>query len=214
MSHKYTLTSFEKWALDIIWIHCQPGMDYLDDCPQDMLSRIFEVAKAGDRQDLCNLVEKRWLLRLKTGELQLRQALDFGEKHNMRAFLGDAYYQQVQGMKSFVPLLDASQATDFSRSNLTHEQLHNLLRGYVSLSLFWERESTRSIPRSCSNSRYHKSSMVDILLPEGRPTVGLPDFVTRLEAADGGCSCRKKHITNLVSSFSRSIPDHFLGENV
>jgi hypothetical protein len=60
MSHKYSLTSFETWALDIIWTHCQPGpgMDYLKGCSQDMLYRIFEVAEAGAIRIYVHLLSK------------------------------------------------------------------------------------------------------------------------------------------------------------
>ncbi|KAJ7506715.1 hypothetical protein B0H11DRAFT_1676799, partial [Mycena galericulata] len=139
MCHKYTLSSFEKWALNMVWIHCQPGMDYLDTCSQDMLCEIFEAAEKGGRQDLCGLVEQRWLRRLKSGKLPLRHALDFGEMHHRRAFLGDAYYQQALDLKSLASIKDGSAAADFSQSNLTHEQLHRLLSGYCSLALAWER---------------------------------------------------------------------------
>ncbi|KAJ7716478.1 hypothetical protein DFH07DRAFT_706009, partial [Mycena maculata] len=137
MAHKYSLMTFEAWALGIIWLHCQPGRDYLDGCPQEMLDRVFEAAESGGRQDLCGLVEERWLPRLQSGQLQLRHALDFGEKHGRRGFLATAYYQQARDMKSFAPSI--GNATDFSQSNLTHDQIHRLLSGYCSLSLMLER---------------------------------------------------------------------------
>ncbi|KAJ7903880.1 hypothetical protein B0H13DRAFT_1882079 [Mycena leptocephala] len=124
MAHKYSLVTFEAWALGIIWLHCEPGRDYLDGCPQEMLDRVFEAAESGGRQDLCGLVEER-------------HALDFGQKHGRREFLATAYYQQALDMKSFVPSI--GNATDFSQSNLTHDQIYRLLSGYCSLSLMLER---------------------------------------------------------------------------
>lgn len=218
MGHKYTLPSFEKWALGIIWIHCQPGRDYLDDCSQDMLCRIFEAAEKGGRQDLCSLVEKRWLLRLKNRQLPLRHALDFGEMHGRRAFLGNAYYQQVVDMKSFLPNTDESLAADFSQSDLTHEQLHRLLSGYCSIALAWQKIRKTTIPLTprCHKS-YHEDSFVKkILRDDSDPDRGL-DMLKELEAANdrfkyNDCKCGQPLLKTLVSTFSLSIPDHFLGQ--
>ncbi|KAJ7740238.1 hypothetical protein DFH07DRAFT_839322 [Mycena maculata] len=136
MSHKYTLVSFEAWALTLIRTHCQlTSGDHLDGCPQEMLCRIFEAAEKGGQQDLCDLVEETWLRRLKSGEFPLRHALDFGEEHNRRAFLGKAYYQQALVMKLLAAPIGTSGASDFSQSNLTHEQMYRLLSGHCSLSL-------------------------------------------------------------------------------
>ncbi|KAJ7364884.1 hypothetical protein DFH08DRAFT_662474, partial [Mycena albidolilacea] len=136
MSHKYSLSSFEAWALGVIWIHSRSKRDYLNTCPQDMLDGIYEAATAGGRKDLCGLVEQNWLSRLKRRELQLRHALDFGETHGMALFLACAYYQQARSLRS--PTLGAgSGVADFSYLNLTHTQLHRLLAGYCTLSLFW-----------------------------------------------------------------------------
>ncbi|KAJ7133538.1 hypothetical protein C8R44DRAFT_730672 [Mycena epipterygia] len=180
MCHKYILPSFESWALDIVWSHCQPridylddrpchpGIDYLSDCPPDMLCRIFEAAQAGGRPDLCTLVEERWLPRLKTGELQLRQALDFGEKHGRRKFLGDAYYQQALDMKSCVPTIDPSQPMDLSQSNLTDMQMHRLLSGYCSLSVFLKRLGAYTIPNTVG-CQQHDGRMSDILVLPTEP---------------------------------------------
>jgi hypothetical protein len=151
---------------------------------------------------------------LQTGELQLRHALDFGEKHNRRAFLGDVYYQQVQDMESFVPPL---QAADFSRSNLTHEQLHNLLRGYCSLSLFWKRFTDVPVPRRCP-APLHQSSWNDRPLWNDITTFknsldirnGLAALRAKLTTSYPECGCREAYIEDLLSS----IPDHFLGKAI
>ncbi|KAJ7812771.1 hypothetical protein B0H13DRAFT_2470244, partial [Mycena leptocephala] len=151
MSHKYSVASFETWALRIIWIHCQSSRDYLNDCGQNMLDGIYGAAAAGGRRDLCSLVEQKWLPRLKQGgDLQLRHALDFGDAHDMRTFLGEAYYQQARDMKPFAPApAIGSEVVDFSPLNLTPSQLHRLLSGYCSLSLFWEKFSS-TVLTSCA----------------------------------------------------------------
>ncbi|KAJ7740228.1 hypothetical protein DFH07DRAFT_982778 [Mycena maculata] len=215
MSHKYTLPSFETWALDMIIFHCQPGKDYLDTCSQDMLRRIFEAADKGGRQDLCTLVGKRWLPRLKTGELQLRHALDFGEMHRRREFLADVYYQQVVDMQSFAPTMGRSPATDISQSNLTPEQLHRLLVGYCSISLTWHRFRGSTVPPNagCSNKSRHRAMLVDLLVqdPDGPLDVlrALQDAKARATASFE-CRCRESYIEDLISKFALSIPDHFL----
>ncbi|KAJ7643666.1 hypothetical protein FB45DRAFT_737452, partial [Roridomyces roridus] len=119
MSHKYTLASFEDWALNIIWIHCQPGMDYLNTCSVGMLRRIFEAATKGGRTDLRDLVEQRWLPRLKTGELELRDALDFGEMHGRREFSRDGLFSTGVG---YAPVLSVDQGV--SRDGLFEDWPH------------------------------------------------------------------------------------------
>ncbi|KAJ7868167.1 hypothetical protein B0H13DRAFT_2351596 [Mycena leptocephala] len=119
MAHKYSLVTFEAWALGIIWLHCQPG-------------RIIWMG----------VPKKCWIESSKPRSLEgakiyLRHALDFGQKHGRREFLATAYYQQALDMKSFVP--SVGNATDFSQSNLTHDQIYRLLSGYCSLSLMLER---------------------------------------------------------------------------
>ncbi|KAJ7133539.1 hypothetical protein C8R44DRAFT_849591 [Mycena epipterygia] len=214
MSHKYSLPAFESWALDIIWIHCQQGMDYLDGCPQESLYRIFEAAQTGGRQDLCYLVEERWLPRLKTGELQLRHALDFGEKHDRQAFLGDAYYQQALDLKSFVPIVGTSEVTDFSQSNLTHTQTHRLLAGHCSLSLFWERLSKHTFPQTgCTKPNYHKGTISDLFTQDSKEPLNVLKGLNIMRSKTDGdsyCKCRKSYITALISGFSPD--DHFLGK--
>ncbi|KAJ7696666.1 hypothetical protein B0H17DRAFT_1197780 [Mycena rosella] len=217
MSHKYNLPSFETWALRIVWLHCQPNKelkDYLDDCPQNMVIRIFDVADAGNFPNLSSIVEKQWLARLKTGELLLRIALDFGEARGRRTFLGDVYYQQAMDMVSFVPSMDTSQVADFSHLNLTHAQTYNLLRGYCSLSLFWERLEKHIIPlrNICGGGLKHTQSLVYLLPPERRLDIrkGLRDMEARnnLKGYRGhSCACGTAYIQELLSS----IPDHFLG---
>ncbi|KAF8215057.1 hypothetical protein K438DRAFT_1955053 [Mycena galopus ATCC 62051] len=215
MGHKYSSSSFEAWALSIVWIHCQSERDYLNGCPQNMLDGVYEAAAAGGRDDLCRLVEQKWLPRLKRGELRLRHALDFGETHDMRTFLVDAYYQQAQDMKACAPKLNTgSEVADFSRLNLTPGQLHRLLSGYCSLSLFWETCITGSWPKvgRCAQSPVnHKSTMDDIIADPKSPL----DILARLKAAqvradntDYHCSCRKGYIGKLVSGFS--VSNHFL----
>ncbi|KAJ7464734.1 hypothetical protein B0H11DRAFT_1870390 [Mycena galericulata] len=222
MGHKYTLSSFEKWALNIVWIHCQPGMDYLDTCSQDMLCEIFEAAEKGGRQDLCGLVEQRWLRRLKSGQLPLRHALDFGEMHHRRAFLGDAYYQQALDLKSLASIKDWSAAADFSQSNLTHEQLHRLLSGYCSLALAWERFRRTPVPskQTCRSwKQRHPSSLVHVLRFDSDSVKPL-DILKELKAAKekcasdngSGCTCMEEVLDNFISTFPLFIHDHFLGQ--
>ncbi|KAJ6508261.1 hypothetical protein C8R45DRAFT_966750 [Mycena sanguinolenta] len=210
MAHKYSLSSFETWALSMIWIHSRSERDYLDHCPQNLLNRVYEAAAAGGRRDLCELVEEKWLARLKRRELHLRHALDFGETHDMRAFLALAYYQQAQDMQSFAPKLSTgSEITDFSQLNLTPSQLHRLLSGYCSLSLFWETCIGTSL-KTCTNKGYHKSTMHDILIRDPRNPL---DILGGLENArqkaqgDYNCSCRKAYIDKLIPGFS--ISNHF-----
>ncbi|KAF7348197.1 BTB domain-containing protein [Mycena sanguinolenta] len=212
MAHKYSLSSFETWALSMIRIHSQSERDYLDHCPQNLLDGVYEAAAAGGCQDLCELVEEKWLARLKHRELHLRHALDFGETHDMRPFLVSAYYQQAQDMQSFAPRLSTgSEITDFSCLNLTHSQLHRLLSGYCSLSLFWETCIGTSFQTCASNNnRYHKSTMHDILIRDPKNPLdilgGLKNARQKAEG-DFNCSCRKAYIDKLISGFS--ISNHF-----
>jgi len=205
MSHKYGLPSFETWALQIIWIHCQPGMDYLDDCPQDMLCRIFEAAEKGGRQDLCSFVEERWLRRLKSGHAGLREALDFGAMHNRRDFLGKAYYQQALNMKSLGSPMGASGATDFqSQPNLTHEQMHRLLSGYCSISLAWDRFRRMNIPHT--DDCFQSWASLAHFLVDDRPL----DIIKGLEASKNKRNC--EHVNIFIDGLIAAMPDHFLGK--
>ncbi|KAJ7145234.1 hypothetical protein C8R46DRAFT_1232184 [Mycena filopes] len=107
LSHKYLLSSFESWAVDMMWVHCQPGRDYIARCAEDMLDAIYDAAVACERQDLSSLVEEKWLARLKSGEFELRHALDFGEMRGMMEFLGRAYYQQALQIQQLAPTTGA-----------------------------------------------------------------------------------------------------------
>jgi hypothetical protein len=215
MSHKYSLSSFEAWALGVIWIHSRSKRDYLNTCPRDMLSGIHQAATAGGHKDLCGLVEQKWLSRVKRRELQLRHALDFGETHGMALFLACGYYQQARSLKS--PTLGAgSEVADFSHLNLTHAQLHRLLAGYCTLSLFWETCITSTCPRSCPPKPIsmrshvtHKSTMDDIVLRDASDPLNiLGGLEAACDRAKGDqCSCRREYIDKLMSGFS--ILNHF-----
>ncbi|KAJ7274066.1 hypothetical protein C8J57DRAFT_251018 [Mycena rebaudengoi] len=213
MSHKYTLPSFESWALDIIWIHCQPGMDYLDSCSQDMLEVIFEAAFAGGHSDLRRLVERKWLSRLKSGELKLRHALDFGEQHERRWFLGEAYYQQVQDMKSIAPTPSAT--ADYSHLNLTPAQLHRLVFGYCSLSMFWSTIGQHDVPRQSNCARSHEVwsniPFSTFLLSNGPPDVRKGLGAMKKSLSYCNCPCSRAHVDKLIDIFTKSVADHFLG---
>jgi hypothetical protein len=213
MSHKYSVASFETWALSIIWIHCQSARDYLNDCGQNMLDGIYGAAAAGGRRDLCSLVEQKWLPRLKQGgDLQLRHALDFGDAHDMRTFLGEAYYQQARDMKPFAPApAIGSEVVDFSPLNLTPSQLHRLLSGYCSLSLFWEKFSS-TVLTSCAagNHSKHKSKMNDISSWDCNDPLNILEGLKRARsnALHDSHSCRRDYIDTLISGFSGA--NHFV----
>jgi len=221
LSHKYILPSFESWALYMICAHSKSRRDYLNTCPQDMLYGIFEAALAGGRPDLCKLVEEKWLPRLKRGELPLRDALDFGEKHGMREFLGNAYYQQAMDMNLFPPTPGTCGVIDFSQSNLTPQQLQRLLSGYCSLSLFWERLKKMSVPRTCAvTARYganmHPSTVNQFLVRDLDEPLdvlkGLKATHAKVAQPSSSCSCGKDFVETLLSQFSKA--DYFLGKAV
>ncbi|KAK7048748.1 hypothetical protein R3P38DRAFT_3174988 [Favolaschia claudopus] len=127
MSHKYSLASFEFWAIDIILIHGKSSRDYLKICHPTVLESIYQAATAAECRVLQDLVEEKWLLRLKSRKLQLRHALDFAEAHGMQNFLAMAYFQQARDMKSCALKLNTgSEVADYSLLNLTEAQLHRL----------------------------------------------------------------------------------------
>jgi hypothetical protein len=214
MSHKYSLSSFETWALSIVWIHCQSERDYLIDCPQNMLDGIYEAGAAGGRQDLCSLIEEKWLARLKRGELQLRHALDFGEAHDMRAFLADAYYQQARDMKSFAPKLGSGSAVvDFSQLNLTDSQIRRLLSGYCSLSLFWESFKNTTLSPACPQNHWRHPTTMDEIVDKDHhdnDPLNVLEWLNcaRANARNDYCECRRTYVDTLISDFSGA--NHFL----
>ncbi|KAJ7160131.1 hypothetical protein C8R46DRAFT_1223628 [Mycena filopes] len=206
LSHKYLLSSFESWAVGMMWVHCQPGCDYLARCTQDMLDAIHDAAVAGERQDLSSLVEEKWLARLKSGELELRHALDFGEARGMMEFLGRAYYQQALQMQQLAPTTGAeAQATDFSQFNLNHLQIYRLLAGYCSLSLMCEKFRKKDLPDPCLYDAWdeeHEESFSKLRAPEAEPL----SFLKKLEASamkNENCPCRRLLLERIRSQ------DHF-----
>ncbi|KAJ7643667.1 hypothetical protein FB45DRAFT_823393 [Roridomyces roridus] len=215
MAHKYVLPSYEKWTLTMVWLHCQPGMDYLDGCSVDMSRRIFEAAVQGGREDLCKLVESRWLVRLNKGELELRDALDFGEMHNRRTFLGNAYYQQAVNMRGgFTPT--AGCATDFSsQTNLKPEQLHRLLAGFCSLSLAFKDLESVKVPRvagchtGTSFSSYHPTGLLDGVDTTVAGGMNIWLAVEHAKKKQDYCKCRQSFLSSFVTG---SVADHFLGK--
>ena len=58
MSDRNKLRSLKRWALDVVFAHCQPEMGYLDVFPPDMLRQIFQVATANGRDDVCRLITR------------------------------------------------------------------------------------------------------------------------------------------------------------
>ncbi|KAJ7028468.1 hypothetical protein C8F04DRAFT_1119445 [Mycena alexandri] len=207
MSHKYSLPQFEKWALGMIWQHFQPRGDYLNDCSQNMLDTMYDLTADGKHEGLCSLVKAKWLSRLKSGELQLRHALDFGEAHNMRQFLADAYYQQALDMKSFMPkLVNGSEVADFS--TLTRAQADRLIYGCCSLRMFWETFCNTVLPGCLA---YDHNGNMNELTDIGNSL----NVVERLQLAKGSaanyyynCGCRRDYIDLLISGFA--LENHFL----
>ncbi|KAJ6585498.1 hypothetical protein B0H19DRAFT_1059716 [Mycena capillaripes] len=217
MSHKYSLSSFEAWALSIVWIHCQPKRDYLDGCPENMLHGTYEAAAAGGRQDLCTRVEQKWLVRLKRGELELRHALDFGEAHNMRAFLADAYYQQARDMKPLAPkLIIGSEVADFSRLNLTNSQVQRLLSGYCSLSLFWERFGSTTLRAEKHSGHINTMDGLAIRHPEDPLDIlgGTQIEYCRNFCYEVAFTCGDKHYVKSIILQHLDLNRHFGGARI
>ncbi|KAJ6504747.1 hypothetical protein C8R47DRAFT_157244 [Mycena vitilis] len=214
ISHKYCLSSFEAWALSVVWIHSQSDRDYLDGCAQYMLDETYEAAANGGRHDLCSLVEQKWVSRLRRRDLPLRHALDFGEAHGMQTFLVEAYYQQARNMKVLAPkLVTGSEVADFCQLDLTPGQMHHLLAGYCSLTLFWESVTNTTLKTCSTNSRYHKNTMHDVAVRDPKDPLGIIEALHRARAKageDNYCSCRSHHIDTLISGFSPA--NHFSGQ--
>ncbi|KAJ7606567.1 hypothetical protein DFH06DRAFT_240104 [Mycena polygramma] len=214
MSNKYCLSSFETWALGIVWIHCRSDRDYLNGCAENMLGEIYEAAAAWGRQpaDLCSLVEQKWLSRLRRRDLQLRHALDFGEAHGMQAFLAEAYYQQARDMKALAPkLVTGSEVADLSTLDLTSSQMHRLLSGYCSLSVFWERFSGTILGKTClaGSVNNHKTMIGDIAIRDPEDPLNILEGLkrTRGKAQSDYCACRRVYVDKVMSGFS--IANHF-----
>ncbi|KAK7022170.1 BTB domain-containing protein [Favolaschia claudopus] len=209
MSHKYSLASFEFWAIDIILIHCKSSRDYLKICHPTVLESIYQAATAAECRVLQDLVEEKWLLRLKSRKLQLRHALDFAEAHGMQNFLAMAYFQQARDMKSCALKLNTgSEVADYSSLNLTEAQLHRLLAGYCSLTLYWQMFKETTLP-SC-DSAFHESAVRDIAVCDPEDPLNVLEGFNRTREkceTDSGCSCRKNYIDKLISNFS--VAKHF-----
>ncbi|KAF7314773.1 hypothetical protein MKEN_00951400 [Mycena kentingensis (nom. inval.)] len=223
VAHKYGLRAYEAWALEMLHIHGNAPFNYLDTCSQDMLIRVFEAAIAGEREDICARIENCWIPRLKSDELPLRDALDLGEKHDRRTFLGEAYYQQAIRMPSVVPLMPGTTGhMYFPVRSLKDHQLRNLLCGFTSIVLLWERleEADSTLHAQCtksSPSRRPGGSLVELL--RGKRLHCAPFDIQgaakKLIEADAVqytpgyyCVCRSGFLEKLL----QEIPDYFLGQ--
>ncbi|KAF7298650.1 BTB domain-containing protein [Mycena indigotica] len=218
MAHKYMMPSYEAWALYMIHIHGQAPHNYFDTCSQEMLYRVFEAGLDGGRDDICVLVEARWIPRLRKDELRLRDALDFGEKHGRRGFLGEAYYQQALRMPSFVPMIGKAQWLDFTQSDLTERQLGTLLRGFCSLSLLWQNlghaqshvsgcgySSRNPLSDALALPRPGADSNNPLLFPDMRQALGNAIEACKREY----CHCRRDYLTAVQDEFC--LEHFFLG---
>lgn len=150
ISNKYSFSSYESWATSILADHClNNGSRYLDTCQPDILSYTLDIAVVCNFEALRTAVQKAWIRRLQSDGLPVVDALQAGEKHDLRDFQGMAYYYQLQIMNSSKSQPEeggtAMLYTDPTDSLTVMHKLR-LYAGYWSLSKYWEHFCTRPIP--------------------------------------------------------------------
>lgn len=227
MCHKYTLPLFETWALKMIVVQCQPPLNRLGTCTQDVLERVMSLATLCEHPELLRLVELAWLSRLHTGELRCSDALAAGEKYGRRKFQGDVYYhlnKQIHSIKAST--LAPANARGFSDLGLTDAQLLRLLSGHVLLSNFCCRLRVAGLPYSprCNVLKYmHSVTCVPAYLIIQWPA-DTADVLAELKAAReavralpapapfGVPTCVGSHLDMVIERFSGTeIAEYFLG---
>ncbi|KAJ7740242.1 hypothetical protein DFH07DRAFT_69558 [Mycena maculata] len=224
MSHKYNLPLFETWALKMILLQCEPPLDHLATCTQDVLGQMMALATLCDHPVLLCLVESAWISRLSTGELRCSDALVAGEKHATRKFQGDVYYQLNKQIHSQLSALSPTSARGFSDFGLTDKQLLCLLSGHILLSNFWCRLREDGLPYStrCNVLKYmHDTACVptyaniqwplntaDVLmgLRSARQAVAAQPAPTPF----GIPTCIVGHLDILIHKFTSEVANYFL----
>jgi hypothetical protein len=216
MCHKYTLPTFETWALDMILIQCESleGPSHLSVCAEDLLLELMTLALLSDHSRLLDLVETTWLSRLCAGELPCKSALVAGERHGRTRFLANVYYHLYKELCTST--LEPS-TSPFSHLDLADEQLFRLLSGYTLLSNFWNHLRGDPLPRKISCSNHNGNCMVIW----GRiPWVSFssPDVLKSLHSAQNYIAtnnayyqdqCPGRHLKQIIMEFR--IVDYFFG---
>ncbi|KAF7364773.1 BTB domain-containing protein [Mycena venus] len=213
MSHKYSLPTFESWALDMILIQCKPlagAPGHLSVCGEDILLDLMTLALLSNHSQLLDLVEENWLSRLRTGNLPCKCALIAGEKHGRTVFLAEVYYHLNKELgKTRLPT-----TSPFSHLNLTDTQLLRLLSGSTLLSNFWTHLRRDPLPQKSSQcyGQHHSCLQVWSGAPWAQDTF---DPVAGLKAVQnyftGGWKqrCPGLHIEQVITDFR--VVDYFFG---
>lgn len=242
IAHKYNFMAIESWCDDLLLHHCIGGIDFLSKCSASQMEVLADIASRRQAGDFLQIIQNEWLGRLKTRALSISHALLVGERHNWRAFLGKAYYEQLRQLR-LSHTGGALQVLNLDKTNLNEQQRYRLLHGFCSLSMFWDtlvkrrfRKASANLSTSSSSWSHHRDGagcknnmpkIWDFLWAEvlkGQSAgiiVGdvLGNLTYMMERAPSvvGNECCQNHILKRVQSIhddlSEDLVDHFLGPN-
>ncbi|KAJ6583916.1 hypothetical protein DFH09DRAFT_263851 [Mycena vulgaris] len=209
MCHKYNLSAFESWALDMIRTQCASNMDYLSKCSTEMLSHLMALALRSGDITLLAIVEGNWMARIEDG-LPCNSALAAGEEHGRRRFLADVYYH----LNTQLYVSTLSPANAFTQFHLTETQLLHLLSGHALLSNFWYQFRRGPLPAQNSCSRHHTCTQIwgrISWLPEGNSDVmkSLKAAQEHVVSVGYGEVCPGLHLGQAIANFD--VTAYFLG---
>lgn len=152
MCHKYSVTAFETWALEMLHKQCGRELNYLAKCSSDMLTTLMGLTLRCSDDQLLSLVESNWLTRIRDG-LPCQTALIVGQRHGRRRFLAEVYFHLSKQLYEST----LSRQSAFSPWNIPDIHLLRVLSGHALLLNFWCRLRRDPIPISsiCNTSTHN-----------------------------------------------------------
>jgi hypothetical protein len=233
ISNKYNFGRIEEWCTKVILEQCSSGLDFCADCSADDLDNLVSVAMCSGLTPLRDVIEDKWLERLDNGELDRQHAFQVGERYHWRSFLGKLYYRHVLEICSLEPA-ENTLAVELP-STFTDAQRFSLLKGFHSLTLFWQNFSKKKIEiqmqEGCRQGYHHNYYCVQAYSRVWEQLFGnvtsyksidvLGKLARMVEDTKGiqlwgtmqpGCrETISRGLVDLHAKVSETLPDHFLG---
>lgn len=146
IAHKYNFEAIEKWCNDVLHHHCRAGINFLSSCSAADMEALADLTSRGNFNDeLCQIIQVKWLARLRIRALPISHALTVGERLCWRDFLGKAYYEQLCQMRANHLANVTLDVLNLDKFDLTDKQKYHLLHGSYSLSIFWDNFAKRRV---------------------------------------------------------------------
>ena len=147
ISHKYHAESYEKWAIQLLLLHCGAGksssahtpnrLEHLDEilCPTPKLEILLSFVVQTGHRDLIAPIETALLRRLEAQpSISISHTLVLAEELNLRRLQGFLYYHELKRQSAFE---FESTTVSLPPKDLTCTQAAYFFRGWASLLSYW-----------------------------------------------------------------------------